>query len=282
MTTTARALLSLLVALCLLAAGTATSTAQDAAEPDPTAIEVSLDGVRWTESITTPLFDPAVRWVPGDVRTARFFVRNNRDEQGDLRVVLQRAAQGELLDTGFLTVAARAGNGPWTEVASGGRQVLIDDDELDSDDEMAVMLRASMSIDAPNRTMVLATDLDLQIRLTQSGVVKDAGSGDGTTSGGQPFPGNPGAPGDPDQAGGADGPTAVLDGQGVDDDADGAGGSGGQALPDTGSALRPWVLPLALLLLTAGAVVLARRRDEDDEQLVVPAPISDARNPGTP
>lgn len=251
-----RALASWLVALTLLAAAISPASATELREPDSRALQVSLDGFTWTGAITTPLFDPDVRWVPGDVRTAQFFVRNRRPEAGDLRVVLERPLREALLGTGFLTIAARADNGPWLEVASGGRQVLVGTADIGSGGAMSVQLRASMGTDAPNQTMVLDTDLDLQVTLTQAGVVEGDsggggggknGGGDGGDGGGGGANGGTGGTGRP----GASGPTAPSRADGV--------------LPDTGSTLHPWVLPVALLLLGTGAVLAARRRDEDDE-----------------
>ncbi len=256
-----QALTALVVACCLLAVSIAPSSAQDKPEPDADALEVSLDGLVWTDSIDTPLFDPEVRWVPGDVRTARFFVRNNRTDQGTLQVVVQRPERDELLDTGSLSVAARAGNGRWTEVASGGRHVLVDSTDVNGGRQMAVQLRASFDFDAPNGTMVLDSDLDLKISLTQAGVVEgdtggtgngNGGNGNGGGSGGSAGSGSGGATnGDGSVKGDTSGPQGAVDGT--------AGW-----LPDTGTALRPWVLPLALLLLATGAVLIARRRDDEE------------------
>jgi hypothetical protein len=233
--------------LCLLTSSAARSAAQDHAQPDRQALQVSLDGSTWTESINRSLFDPEVRWVPGDVRDARFFVRNAKPEQGDLRVVLQRVKREALLDTGFLTVAARVGAGPWVEIEMGGRHELIDSADVASGAEVPVELRASLSPDAPNRTMVLATDLDLQLTLTQAGVVDDATSGD------PDGPNGSGGNGDPDNPSTPDVPT------GVD-----AGGDAGDR-PFTDRSLGPWPLPLALLLLGAGAVLVARRTNQDED-----------------
>ena len=248
--------LALFVALTSLALGLAASPSQadDAAQPDRNALQVSLDGVTWTESIRQPLFDPAVRWVPGDIRTARFFVRNAKPESGDLRVVLERPTRDALLDTGFLSVAARAGDGPWTEIESGGRHELIDGAAVESLEEEIVFLRASLAADAPNGTMVLATDLDLTLTLTQEGIVDDATSEDDDENDGGNGNGNG------DGGNGDDG--TGQDGSGNPTNADGTGSGD---LPDTGSPLRPWVLPLAFLLLASGAVLVARRRVEEED-----------------
>jgi len=36
----------------------------------------STDGRTWVSSLATPLFAPSFRWVPSDVETASFYVRN--------------------------------------------------------------------------------------------------------------------------------------------------------------------------------------------------------------
>lgn len=242
------ALLALMVCL-LLGSGAVASVAEhsdkDTAQQDRKALSVSLDGATWTDAITRPLFDPSVRWVPGDVRTAQFFVRNTKPEAGDLSLVLERPTRAALLETTFLTIAARAGSGPWVEVASGGSHELIDSAKVASDAEVPVELRASYDFAAPNTSMVLASDLDLTLTLTQGGVVADANS---DTDPRDPD-GNPNQPGSPN----------------TPDNHNASNGAGAGVLPDTGSPLRSWVLPLALLLLAAGAVLVARRTELEQD-----------------
>ncbi|MDO9457446.1 LPXTG cell wall anchor domain-containing protein [Nocardioides sp.] len=223
--------LLLLVGLVLLSVG-ATVTAASA---DDDTLQVSADGVTWSQNLKAPLFEPRIRWVPGDVRERTFYVRNNRPDAGDLQLVVERAKQDALLETGTLTLAARAGNGPWTEIESGGRHALIDDDAIGGRDEVKVQVRATMDYDAPNGTMVLDSDLAFDLRLTDS----DAGTNTGTNTGG-----------------GSGGGTSDGDGN--------AGASGN--LPDTGAQLRPWLLPFALLLLGFGALLVTRRTTDDEEQ----------------
>lgn len=182
------------------------------ARADETVIGLSPDGVHWSGSLARPLFDPAVRWVPGDVRTARFWVRNQHPDAGDLTVDLERVRRAELLDSGWLDVSARAGAAPWTAVHDGGGLAeLLDADDLASGDPVRVEVRVRMGRDAPNGTMVLSTDLDLRVTIVDADAVAPAVG----------------------------------------------------ALPDTGTAVPPWLPPLALgLVATGGWLVLRRRRDE--------------------
>ncbi|WP_155896935.1 hypothetical protein [Curtobacterium sp. UNCCL17] len=43
----------------------------------------------WAPDITSPLFDPGTRWVPGDRRHASFFVRNDGEADADLAVTIR-------------------------------------------------------------------------------------------------------------------------------------------------------------------------------------------------
>lgn len=227
-----------------VAAPVAAPEASTGASPS---LELSLDGVHWRRQITAPLFDPSLLWVPGDVRDETFFVRSTRPDAGALRVVVERASIDQLVDTGWLTLSARAGDGAWTSIESGGRHVLVDDDRVAGGQTVPVQVRATFDDGAPNGTMVLDSDLDFQVVLADASVVADAGdvAGDGDGNGN----------GDGSADGNADG-----NGNGNAD-----GDWSGTILPGTGSGIRSWLSPLALLMVGSGVVILARRRREDQE-----------------
>lgn len=197
----------------------------------------SVDGRQWQPRLTDPLFDPALRWVPGDVRTARFLVRNEAPDTGAMTVDVVRARRTSLIESGFLRVTARAGDGPWTPLDDGDVSRLVDDHLVDSGRPVAVQVRVAMDADAPNGTMVLSTDLDFRVTLRDALAVSSGGSGG---SGENPGPGG----------------TDVLGDR---------GGPGG-TIPDGGSSVPPWLPPLALGLVGAGTWLVVRRRvDEDDD-----------------
>ncbi len=131
------------------------------------------------------------------------------------------------------------------EVASGGRHELIDSAKVASDAEVPVELRASYDFAAPNTSMVLASDLDLTLTLTQAGRRRRCQLGQDPRD----PDGNPDQPGSPN----------------TPDNHNASNGAGAGVLPDTGSPLRSWVLPLALLLLAAGAVLVARRTELEQD-----------------
>jgi hypothetical protein len=212
-----RVLITLVTALLL-------STPGPASAGDPasqrTDVGLSVDGVHYQGDLDGPLFDPLARWVPGEVRRSSFWVRNQASGPGDLTVDLLARSPRTLIDSGYLSIAARAGDGPWRAVETGGAMRLFTTRDLPSKAELPVTVRITLSPDAHNGTMVLATALDLRVTLT-----------DARASG------NAGGPG------GSDGP-------------EGPGG----LLPGTGSPTSWWLLPLGLLLVAGGASQLARRR----------------------
>lgn len=212
-------------------------------------IGLSTDGVHWTPSLTEPLFDPEVQWVPGDVRTARFFVRNERPDKGDLTVSIDRVVRDDLLDTGWLAISARAGTQPFTTVTAGGTFELVEQDRLGSGVALPVEVRVAMADSAPNRTMVLGTDLDLTVTLTDSDAVLDESGSDTVVD-------------DVDSTGnGSNDPGSNDTGTGG---ADGAVNSG-VFLPGTGNDVPPWLPPLGLLLLGSGTYLVVRRRHRDED-----------------
>ena len=109
--------LTVLPALALCAAGPLLVAAPATAHGD--ALQVSADGRHWHSALSEPLFDPRVRWVPGDVRSTRFWVRNRAEEAGALRVQVIRAGRVTLIDADALVVSAQAGTEPWRRIAAG-------------------------------------------------------------------------------------------------------------------------------------------------------------------
>ncbi|GEM_PF-6585427 len=61
------------------------------AAPGATAVgvAVSRDGVHWSARLPTPLFDAATAWVPGDSRSAAFYIRNQAADPARLSVAVR-------------------------------------------------------------------------------------------------------------------------------------------------------------------------------------------------
>lgn len=237
---------SLVLLTAVLAA--AAQPVASADEENESVVALSPDGLHWSAALEAPLFDSALRWVPGDVRTAQFWVRNNHPDRGRLTVDVERVQRDSLIRTGSLQISARAGGRAWSTVAAGGLQELLNDDDLASGEPVPIEIRVRMDDDAPNGTMVLSTDLDLSVTVADAEVV--AGESGENESGG----------GNTDESSGSgEGST----GSDSSESSDGSDGSADGFLPATGSDIPPWLPPLGFVLLGSGAFLLARRRREE-------------------
>lgn len=224
-----RLLLTALIALALLGA---TSTSAVAA--DGPVIELSRDGVTWSQDLDEPLFDPAMRWVPGDSETSSFFVRNQGGTAGDLAVdIIGTGNEQALLDSGDLHVTAQGGGGEWQTVSGRGENRLLT--ALDLADGSVARISVNVTFDEGSTTPTQLEFASFAFRVTLSQSV-DAPVGDD------------GGPGD--AAGGDKGVTEAI----VD-----------AVLPATGAADMRWVLAIAAILLGSGsAIVVDSRRGERD------------------
>lgn len=196
-------------------------------------LALSSDGVTWHDTLTDPIFGTDVQWVPGDVRSAAFYVRNQGDGPGTLDVDVVRTTTDALLDTGYLTISARAGDGAWTPTDEDGVHALVEGASIADGARVRVQVRAALAADAPNGTMLLASDLNFRVRLTDAAATEPT---DGTTG-----------PNGGDNADGGD------------------GGDGTSLLPATGSGLRQGLVWLGLALTGLGAFLMTRRRERRTE-----------------
>lgn len=144
------------------------AVAEDSAAARGPEVGVSLDGVHYEAGITQPLFDPKLRWVPGDERSSRFWVRNQAVDPGDLTIDLLTQNRQDLFDSSYLSISARAGVGPWHTVTAGTPMRLIRTTDFPAKAEVPVTVLVAVAAEAPNTTMVLATDLDFRITLTDA------------------------------------------------------------------------------------------------------------------
>lgn len=224
MTRTAR--LTILVASVLVLLALPASAADE--------IGLSRDGVHWSASLTAPLFDPAIRWVPSDSRQTSVYVRNQAREGAEMEVDVLGADVDSLLETGDLDVWGRVDGGAWQELSGTGARQLLAAVPAQPGDVLKVDVRVDLDATSVNTSQALMLNLNLRVRLTQAGTgSNDPGSGAGNED--------------------TDG------GEGHDDS--GAGSFG--LLPDTGGPAS-WVLVTGVALLASGTIVASRRREGDE------------------
>ncbi|WP_372735589.1 LPXTG cell wall anchor domain-containing protein [Nocardioides sp.] len=216
---TSLGVLGALVALLLLGVG-AVPAAAEGSDRVGHQIALSADGVHFDRSLAHPLFDPATRWVPGDVRRSHFWVRNQAGGPGDLSIVLIPGRRMGL-DTEFLRIESRAGDGPWRSISGIAETSVVDNLTVAANGQTRITIRVRMSPQAPRATMLRSADLNLLVTLTDASV-SSPGNG----------PENPGG-----------------------------------ELPDTGTTVPWFVLPVGVLLMALGLFLLvgARRSERDNE-----------------
>lgn len=209
----------------VLAVGAGTS-ADAATQP----VQLSNDGRTWAPDLDRPLFDPAVRWVPGDVRRATFWVRNAGPTVGSLTVTARVQDADGLLAEDAISLRMRTTAAAWTTVVPGTTASL---GQLARNDRTQVEVTATFDSGSGDDTMRRTLHFVLDVRL--AGATGAAATG--------PNAGHP--------------PSAGST-------APGGGGLGG-LLPNTGDPVTWWLCLLAALSLGGGAALVVRSKRRESE-----------------
>jgi hypothetical protein len=123
----------------------------------------------FAETLAEPLFDPALRWVPGDVRSATFYVRNTTRDPAGLSLSLIDDAAGALLDSGALEMRVSSAGAPWSADPRGPARTMRSEVPLAAGTSAPVVVRVSFDPAASNRTQLLSSELRIRVRLAQGG-----------------------------------------------------------------------------------------------------------------
>ena len=175
-----------LLGVTFFLAATAASPAQAANE-----LGLSLDGVHWSASISSPLFDPSFRWVPGDSETATFFVRNQGETAGDLTVDAVGSSMGNLLDSGDLHIKATGGGGKWTVVSEPGNHRLLTAPNIPDGQVVPIKVNVAFDYSSPNSTQLRAAEVNFLVTLSESIPAGSSNGGDDDKGGFLPGTGAP-------------------------------------------------------------------------------------------
>ncbi len=182
-------------------------------------IGLSADGSSWSAGLDDPLFDPDVRWVPGDSRTASFFVRNQGPSGAAMTIEARSADRDQLIADDDIDLRARADGGEWVDLRNGVASRRLTDRAITRGGVVRVDVNAVFDPASTNQSQVKRLALDFSVALADA-----AGSGGGA-----------------DADGGADG--------------DGGGPGSGDtpaALPDTGAGTTRTVVLVALAAVVGG------------------------------
>lgn len=165
MSTTLRRILVTVVAALVVLTPSPASAADD--------IGLSRDGVTFTEKLSAPLFDPEVRWVPGDTRIEQFFVRNDGPSDGVMMIAAVLGADDPLLADDQLAaddilIEARADGGEWVEVATGVTSSNLSDRRVERGVVAQVDVRATFDPASTNQSQAKVLELDFLVNLSDA------------------------------------------------------------------------------------------------------------------
>ncbi len=139
---------------------------------------ISSDGVTFAPTFHGPLFDSALRWVPGDSRDAVFYVRNQGGTPARMSVDILGDHVGDLLDSGDLTITASAG-GESGSATDGAQRRLITLPKVAAGEVVPVTVSVGFAYSSPNDTQLRSTDMTFRINLSQTSTVPGEDDGNG-------------------------------------------------------------------------------------------------------
>lgn len=101
----------------LLAAFLMTATALPTwAAPE---IGLSNDGDTFGPRLAEPIFDPSIRWVPGDEHTGSFYVRNQGPTRALMSITARSLRTDQLFSNDDVRLKARVAGGQWFTLTDG-------------------------------------------------------------------------------------------------------------------------------------------------------------------
>ncbi|MEV7396590.1 LPXTG cell wall anchor domain-containing protein [Aeromicrobium sp. NPDC092404] len=145
-------------------------------------IGLSRDGVTFAPSLGGPLFDPAFLWVPSDVESETFYVRNQGGTTARLTVDILGEEVSALMDSGDLDVTATSG-GTSTTVSDKDEHRLLTIPGVEANEIVPVTITVAFDAASTNETQLLSSDLNFRINLRQTSAVVGDGEDDNDDNG---------------------------------------------------------------------------------------------------
>lgn len=128
-------------------------------------VGVSTDGVTWSDGLDAPLFDPAVRWVPGDSRVASLYVRNQGPTGASVTIEARSVDADALLADDDVQLRARAGGGGWVPLRNGVSSARLTEQTVVPGDVVRVEVDATFDPRATDATQLERLALDVRVVL---------------------------------------------------------------------------------------------------------------------
>ena len=150
----------------MLAALTVLVPVPAAADDD---LSLSRDGVSWSDRLDDALFDQDFVWVPGDVETASFYIRNDHPDDGMLSVeVVTPDDRDRLMVDEEMSIEARSAAGPWVRLRREGATHRISSRALPPGEGAQVDVRVAFDPAATNQTMLGSLRAAFVVTLTDA------------------------------------------------------------------------------------------------------------------
>ncbi|MFL6156054.1 MAG: hypothetical protein ACJ72D_08190, partial [Marmoricola sp.] len=131
----------------------------------------------WSASLPAPLFDPAERWVPGDIRTATFWVRNQASDAGTLTLQATVHDLDGLIARDDVSLMIRRDGGAWVPLPPDVVSRPFGDRTLPAAASTRIDLRAELVAPSPNRSQVSTVLFDLAVGLSETSSVSGPSGG---------------------------------------------------------------------------------------------------------
>jgi len=125
---------------------------------------LSRDGHTWSRTLKTPLFPKRVVWVPGDVDTRKFYIRNKSGGRARLGIVIRLNDKSKMVKAHQLQLLVKVGTARWVEVARSGQQLVKVG--MSSGAIKRVLVRVRLRSTANNSTMRKREPFSFTVRLT--------------------------------------------------------------------------------------------------------------------
>lgn len=139
---------------------------------------LSPDGVAFSSTLSTPLFDPSFLWIPGDTEMASFWVRNQSPDHATLDVAILGSNVDSLMQTGDLAVTVEAADGSGSTTTTTGRQTLIASRPVAPGQTERINVTVALDPASKNHSQVKALDLRFEVRLTHDDASDGGDQGD--------------------------------------------------------------------------------------------------------
>ncbi len=174
----------LVVSVCLLCLGPSSAHAADE-------LGISRDGRTWSNQLERSLFDSGLRWVPGDVRTSEFYVRNQAAVLGTLTISVESRDPDLLLRNGEMLIETRVGSRNWVALEHTANAYRMNQSSLAAGGTQKLRVRASFDRDSTNSTQRDHAEFRFTVTLADAGVGSGGDDPNGSGDHGLPDTGAP-------------------------------------------------------------------------------------------